>query len=1404
MGIAVLGPLQVEGSADGLGPRDRVVLSALVVRAGTPVTQDALADALWGDAVPASWATVIQGCVVRLREVLGPAAIESVPSGYRLTLSDDELDLRTFERLGDQASEALAAGDPGRASCLAGEALDLWRGPPLTDLAAWGPGRVEAGRLEGLRMDAEEVWVGSAIAAGRSHAVLERARALVAESPYRERRWTLLATALYRTGRQPEALAAVKRARSLLVGELGLDLGPELERLERLLLKPDPPLGQPEVFGVSATCPYRGLLPYGTEDADTFFGRHDDVAVCLRRLRETHVLTVAGPSGVGKSSLVRAGVVASLVRSGLPVLVTTPGAHPMDSLVALQPRGLQTLVVDQAEEAVTLCVDAGERARYAEALAVHVGAGGSLVLAVRADHLGDFAPYSEIARVVEGGLYLLGPLGEAGLRSAVEGPARRAGLRLEPGLVDLLVDEVDGEPAALPLLSHALRETWQRREGPTLTVAGYRAAGGIRQAVTQSAESLYDAMDASQRAQLRGMLLRLVVPTGDGVPARARLPRDTVALDPERARLLERLVEARLVSVEGETVQIAHEAVVQVWPRLRGWLDDDLDGQRLFGHLTGAAHAWETMGRPDSELYRGIRLTRTREWRERARPDLDRSEAAFLDASLAGWRAEQRAASTRAARDRRSRRRLAGALGGVGVFLALALLTGVLAVRAADRAEQDRRGRERAALVVEAQRAGAQAAGQQDLAAGLLLAVEAMTVNPSPRSRDALGAVLTRAGPLSRVHAIRGLAVSVALSPDGKTLALSMAPDAEDPGIHLYDATTLEPVDFAGTPPSSIIRFSPDGRQIAMAVNQWVEDKQAPPRLDDQPIQLLDLPGGALARRQLGGWRPGDSVEYALDYSDDGRRISAVVQRFDLKAEQFTGLGTAAVWDLGHPRRPVFGVTVPEYALVALDADGRRLYVAMKGQDSLRSYDVDSGRLLHAADVPLQPGQVPTGLDLSPDGSTIAVTTGRRILLYDATTLRAGGPRMRGFEPAEGGRFSHDGTLLMAASADESVEVWDTRSGALVHHLRAPGGLWGTSTAWSSDDHAIYGTLGSVGLATWSLGGTRRPLSLSDDVGVPSDAATDLALPAPDGRTLARFRAGRLRFVDLATGRRTSWSARLGDQVNARWTPDSRWMLSTGTDARLRIWDTTTGRQIAVRGLRTVGAAQTFSSDGERVYAEDVRGTLAVLERATLRPVGATAIAAGATGLMARGDSVVVLRADGSFLRVRPETGASVSRAPPGTLSDPRSLANDLSPDGSLLATSDPDGRMRLLDLETLEWIGESVQDGGGIVGFAPDGRQVAALQGDRVRLWDGHSGEYHASIPLPDQVIRAFGWLPDGSALVLASADGRTWVTDARTDGWRERACTIAGRNLTPAEWQHFFPSRPYGTTCPQWPTGS
>ena len=1264
---------------------------------------------------------------------------------------------------------------------------------------------METTRLEGLRMDAEELLVEAETDAGRAREVLERARALVAQAPFRERRWALLARALHQSGRQPEALGAIQRARAMLVDEFGLDPGGELVELEAMLLRQDPSLSPATSREVSATCPYRGLLPYDAADADTFFGREDDIAACLRRLRDTGVLTVIGPSGVGKSSLVRAGLVASLSGSGRPVLVTTPGVHPMDSIVGLKPRGRQTLVVDQAEEAVTLCADPAERARYFAALALHVGAGGALVLALRADHLGDLAPYPEIARVVEDGMYLLGPMSEPGLRSAIEGPARRAGLRLEPGLVDLLIREVEGEPAALPLLSHVLRETWERREGPTLTVAGYRASGGIRQAVSRSAESLYDAMDATQRSQLRSLLLRLVMPTGDGDPVRARVPRAKVAVDVAHSRLVEQLVEARLVSVDGDTLQIAHEALVRVWPRLRGWLDDDVDGQRLFRHLAGAADAWEAMGRPDSELYRGTRLSRTLEWRDRATPELNDTETAFLDASAALVAAERRAAETRAARERRSRLRLRGALVGVGLFLVLALVAGVLAVRAADRAEENRRNSEAAARLAEARRAGAQAARQENPSTGLLLALEALTVDDTTQARDTLAALLSRAGSLEGARDLDGQPVSMSASPDGSLLAVSLAPDAPEPGVHLFDSATLEPLEFAETAPSSIIRFSPDGRQLAVAVNEWVPEGQ--PRIDEQPIQLYDLPEGTLSPRQLGGMAPESGVEYALDFSDDGRRLASVVQHFDPDAGHWTGLGTATVWDLARPSRPVFDLTVPDYAAVALGPEGGRLYVATKGKQSVRAYDVDSGRLLASADDLHFTARDLGGLDVSPDGSTVAVTSEDRVLRLDPETLRRRGPDLRGPDLAEGGRYSHHGNLLATASSDNSVIVWDTATGALLHRFAVPGGVWASSIDWSADDQTLYAA--GENLMKWHLGGVPGLLTLGEDTPAVEGTAYGLSLAAPDGQTLARTQSGRLWFVDLATGRETPRSAPLPDVWGPRWSPDARWLLTTAGDERLRIWDTTTGRQLAVKQFpKGVQLHATFSADGDRVYVVDRSGMLSTYDRATLRRVRAgVVVGTGVTTMGARGDVVLVLRLDGSFVRVRPETAEILGEAPAGTVTDPEDAPNDLSPDGSLLATSDAEYRMRLLDVENLEWIGsdartDTLADAGGWVAFAPDGSQFAALQSNGIGLWDGHTGDYRGSLPIPALATGAsIRYLPDSSGLLIAARDGRTWTADTRTRTWTERACALAGRNLSQDEWTRFFPSRPYEATCPQWP---
>ena len=242
MGIAVLGPLEIDGHHNGLAPRDRVVLSVLVVRGGDSSRTDALADALWGEHPPASWATVVHGCIARLRKRLGAAAIESGPAGYRLAVTESELDSRRFERLLERAREALDGDDPQRAAYVAQEALDLWRGPALGDLDEWEPGRIESARLDGLRMDAEEVRVEAGLRAGHAREVLELARALAAQAPFRERRWALLAQGLHQAGRQAEALGALRHARSLLVDQLGLDPGRELVDLEQSLLRGDPGL----------------------------------------------------------------------------------------------------------------------------------------------------------------------------------------------------------------------------------------------------------------------------------------------------------------------------------------------------------------------------------------------------------------------------------------------------------------------------------------------------------------------------------------------------------------------------------------------------------------------------------------------------------------------------------------------------------------------------------------------------------------------------------------------------------------------------------------------------------------------------------------------------------------------------------------------------------------------------------------------------------------------------------------------------------------------------------------------------------------------------------------------------------------------------------------------------------
>jgi DNA-binding SARP family transcriptional activator len=299
VGIQVLGPTSVDDSQQ-ISPRDRTVLGALVVDRGSVTAPDRLAQALWGEDVPGSWRKVVQNSIVRLRRVLGPAAIETTSDGYRLALGDDDVDSWRFERLVSTAQSLAQVGESDRVAYTLDRALGLWRGEPLQDLDGWPPASAEVGRLHELRRASEERLAEALLEVGEHEQVIPRARALAAAEPLRERRWEILALALYRSGRQAEALRALSHARRVLRDELGIEPRAELVALEQAILDQDPGLATPAIRGSGiGQCPYKGLEVYDVDDAERFFGREAVVETCRRRLAQIGALVVAGGSGSG-------------------------------------------------------------------------------------------------------------------------------------------------------------------------------------------------------------------------------------------------------------------------------------------------------------------------------------------------------------------------------------------------------------------------------------------------------------------------------------------------------------------------------------------------------------------------------------------------------------------------------------------------------------------------------------------------------------------------------------------------------------------------------------------------------------------------------------------------------------------------------------------------------------------------------------------------------------------------------------------------------------------------------------------------------------------------------------------------------------------------------------------------
>ncbi|MCS0637773.1 hypothetical protein NX801_19305 [Streptomyces sp. LP05-1] len=1043
------------------------------------------------------------------------------------------------------------------------------------------------------------------------------------------------------------------------------------------------------------------------------------------------------------------------------------------------------LAVDQFEEVFTLCPDEAERNAFIAAVAALGEArdeGTHVLLAVRADFYAHCCAHPRLAAVLRASRQLpIGPPSDAELREIVAGPAVRLGTAVDPELTATLLAAADGRPGALPLLSHVLRGTWLRGGGTALRMADYRASGGLFGAVAQTAEAVYASVGEPEREMTRALFLRLTA-LGEGTAdTRRRVSRaeltglaDAGTVD----RLLDTLSAARLVTLGeqgADSVEVSHEAVIEAWPRLRGWLTDDREALLTHRRLTEAAVTWDEFGRDRELVYRGARLAAAESWAVRHGHTMNDLERAFLAAGTAAGRR----------RVRRSRQ----VTGGMAVLLVLALVAAVAAVQV-----QRSAGRQRDTALSEKVAEEATDLRRADPALAAQLGLAAYRLSPTLAARGAL--LSSFAVPMST--RLRYEVNTVAFTRDGTR----MATGGDDRRIRVWDVRRPHhPRVIAVVPgdqPEDVewLDYSDDGTLLVSGAY-------------DGSVRIWDTGSGVVPRLLIGFPAHREAVFRAV-LSPDARVLATA-----------SADGTVGLWDISRPRSPrrlarLTGHTATVEAL-AFAPDGRTLATGSDdGGGALWDVSVP-GRPRRAAVLPARAGEV-SGVAFSPDGRTLAAAGADHLVRLWDVSRPAAPVALAALDghaaPLTAVAFSPDGRTMATGGYDFAVRLWDLSErrrprplGQLAVHTNL---IWsltfspdGRTLASASADHtaALTEVPGAV------LGGHGTALTA--------------AAVSPDGRLAvvgSEDRAAGLWDIRGPARRPVPLAAPAGHtgQVKAvAFSRDGRTLVTGGIDTTLGLWDVTApGRPARVATVRTGADVRTVAMhpDGSLLAAAGGGASRVRLwdvhDPARPRAAGVLEEDAGslAMAFSPRGGVLAVAIVDGVHLwEVRAHAEPRRLGMVGGHSDSVQAVA--FGPDGRTLATTGLDGTVRLWDVRDPDRprvLATLTGHIGGVQGvaFAPDGRLLAtAGQDGTVRLWNttdprhpsaeavltGHTGQ-----------VYAVAFTPDGGTLLSSGEDrtARLWPT--RPGAAAARICAGARPRITPTEWHRHFPAVDYHPPCP------